>query len=91
MLVISGPLKKRGRKYDFTTKRSNVILEETLVSIRGVFLLPHVTARTFTKDKTCALSYLDKVQNLVFFNMILLGILYTVLLEENNIWPNSTT
>lgn len=48
-------------------------------------------ARTFTKDKTCVLSYLDKVQNLVFFNMILLGILYTVLLEENNIWLNTTT
>lgn len=61
-----------------------------LDTLRGVFLLPFVTVRTFTKDKTCVLSYLDKVQNLVFFSMILLGILYTVLLE-NNIWLNSTT
>jgi len=62
-----------------------------LDAVQGVFLLPRVTARTFTKDKTHVLSYLDKVQNLVFFNVILLGILHTVLLEENNIWLNSTT
>lgn len=47
-------------------------------------------ARTFTKGKTCVVSYLDKGQNLAFFSVILLGILYTVLLEENSIWLNST-
>lgn len=59
--------------------------------LHGDCSLAQAKERTFTKGKTCGVSYLDKGQNLVFFNVILLGILYIVLLEENSIWLNSTT
>lgn len=89
--MISRPLRSRAEKRHFTIRRNNVLFEGNAGYYTRSISPSRVTARTFTKDKTCVLSYLDKVQNLVFFNMILLGILYTVLLEENNIWLNSTT
>lgn len=89
MLVISRPLKKQDLK---TSQAEEIMsfLRKCWILYEECFSFP-VLWQKYLRKKKRVFSYLDKVQNLVFFNMILLGILYTVLLEKNNIWLNSTT